>query len=110
MLNTCENAKDWKGFAQVAEEITKVEPNSPYGWQQLNRAQIQLGQKEPAAESLWQVAERTKEKKSDAWFKAADAFKTAGKKERAGQAYQKILEIDPKNQRAIKALSDLNLK
>ena len=110
MLNTCENAKDWKSFAQVAEEITKVEPDSPYGWQQLNRAQTQLGQKEPAAESLWHAAEKTKDKQSEAWFKAATAFRDLGKKERAGQAYKKILEIDPKNQRATKALADLNLK
>lgn len=110
MLNTCENAKDWKGFAQVAEEITKVEPASPYGWEQLYKAQKQLGQKEPAAESLWRIAEKTEDKKVDAWFRAAREFAGLGKNDRAGQAYQKILEIEPKNEKAAKALAELNKK
>ena len=110
MLNTCENAKDWKEFTKVAQEITKVEPDSPYGWEQLYRAQTQLGQKESAAESLWRAAERTKEKQSEAWLKAAREFAALNKKDRAVEAYNKVLEIDPKNQTATKALANLNKK
>lgn len=108
MLNTCENAKDWKEFARITQEITRLEPDSPYGWEQLYRAQTALRQKEAAAESLWQAAERTKEKQSDAWLKAAREFAALGnQKDKARQAYNKVLKIDPNNKTAARALDNL---
>lgn len=109
MLNTCENAKDWKGYAQVAEAVTQIEPDSPEGWRFLHKAQSQLGQKGPAAESLWHIAEKekTKDKKIEAWSQTARAFTTLGQKDRAAQAYHKILELDPDNKRAASALAAL---
>ena len=110
MFNTQENAKDWEGFAQVAREVTKAEPDSPYGWQQLARAQTQLNKKEDAAESLWKVAERTKEKQVEAWMRAAQALAAAKKPDRAYEAYKKVVEIEPANERASKAIMEYDLE
>ena len=110
MLNTHENNKKWKEFAEVAREVTRLEADSPFGWEQLARAQSQLNQKEEAAESLWQAAERTKEKKVAAWQRAAAAFTAAKKPDRAYQAYKKIVEIEPANERASKAIMEYDLE
>lgn len=108
MLNTNENAKDWEGFAKVAKAITEVEPENAYGWEQLHKAQTQLKQSEAAAESLWQVAARTKDKPAGAWLKAAEAFARLKQKDKAVKAYQKVQEIDPENKQAAKGLADLS--
>lgn len=108
LLNTYENDKDWKNFAQVAREVTKLEPESDFGWAELARAQNTLNQKEAAADSLWKVAEKTKVKKVEAWLSAGRAFSSLKNNDRARQAYQEVLKLDPKNQaadRAIKAIA-----
>jgi len=107
LLNTYENAKDWVNLAKVAGEVAKLEPNEAFGWQELARAQIALNKKEEAARSLWNAAERTKNKKTEAWLKAGEAFASLGKKAQARQAFEKVLELEPDNKAAGRAISEL---
>ena len=109
MLNTHENAKDWAKFEAVALEGTKLSPDDPESWRQLHKAQTQLNKKQEAAESLWKIAETSKDKPAP-WLQAASAFAGLGKNDEAIKAYQKVLDLDPKNERAAKALLDLKLK
>lgn len=110
LLNTYENAKDWGSFAKVAEEITKVEPNEAFGWQESARAQTALNKKEEAADSLRKAAERTEKNGAAAWLKAGEAFASLGKKNQAREAYEKVLELDPGNKAAGRAISELEPK
>ncbi len=111
MLNTYENAKNWAGYAQVAEAVTKAEPNSPSGWELLARAQGRLNKKAEQAESLWEAAERTdSSKKVAAWFTAARAFEALKNYDQSLAAYQKVLELEPENDQAAKAVLSINLK
>ncbi|MDL2259897.1 tetratricopeptide repeat protein [Deltaproteobacteria bacterium OttesenSCG-928-K17] len=107
MLNTQENAKDWEGFAAVAKAVTELEPDSAFGWVELARAQEKLKKNKDAAESLWQAAERTKNKAAAAWLKAAEAAAGQKQTDRARQAYQKVIELEPKNAKAVKALKEM---
>ena len=110
MLNTCENAKDWPGFAAVARAVTELEPDSPAGWEFLHKAQSRQNQKDEAALSLMEVARRSTDKPVEAWFKAATALSAVKKNAEARQAYNKILELEPKNDRAAKAILEMDLK
>ncbi len=110
MLNTQENAKDWAGYVKTAEECAKLTPKDPAAWRLLAKGQTKTNQKPEAAQSLWRAAEVAPDKKAEAWFTAASAFSVLGKNDRALQAYKKVLEIDPKNERAAKAILDLELK
>ncbi len=110
MLNTYENAKDWENFARVAREATRLEPENPAGWKLLAKAQTRQNKKEEAAKSLWKAAETTKDKKVEAWLETASAFAALGKTDETRQAYRKVLDLDPKNERAAKAISELDQK
>jgi|GEM_PF-1560560 Predicted N-acetylglucosaminyl transferase len=111
LLNTYENDKDWKKFADVAREITKAEPKSAFGWESLARAQTALNEKTAAAESLWQAADRTaKDKKVEAWLKAAQAFYALKNNDKALEAYQKVKGLDPDNKTANRAITELETK
>lgn len=110
MLNTQENAKDWAGYVKAAEECAKLTPQDPAAWRLLAKGQTKMNQRLEAARSLWRAAEVTPDKKAEAWFTAASAFSALEKNDQALQAYKKVLEIDPKNERAAKAILDLELK
>lgn len=109
MLNTHENAKDWAKFEEVALESAKLRPEDPESWQLLHKAQTQLKKEPEAARSLWKIAETSGDKPA-AWLQAASAFAKLGRNDEAIEAYQKVLDLDPKNERAAKALLDLKLK
>jgi len=110
MLNSCENAKDWAGYAKAAQAITQAEPDSSSGWELLARAQNNLNQKSEAARSLWQAAERAQNKKAEAWLKTGSAFEEAKKYDDSLRAYQKALELEPKNRKAGEKILEINLK
>lgn len=116
MLNTCENARDWAGFAQVARAVTELEPDSPAGWEFLHKAQTRQNQKTEAARSLVEIARRIpddeprKKDKIAAWLRAASALSGVRQDAEARQAYEKVMELDSRNQTAAEALLKLNLK
>lgn len=109
MLNTYENVKDWPKFEAVALEATKLTPNDSEAWRQLHKAQMALNKKPEAAQTLWKIAETSKDKPAP-WLEAADAFAGLGQNDKAIEGYQKVLDLDPKNQQAAKALLNLQLK
>ena len=109
MLNTYENAKDWAKFEAVALEATRLTPDDPEAWRKLHQAQTALNKKQEAAQSLWKIAETSKDKAAP-WLQAAAACAGLGQNDRAIEAYQKVLSLDPKNKRAAEALLDLKLK
>lgn len=108
MLNTCEIANDWESFARVAADIAKIQPNDPEIWQLLANAQTKLKKNNDAARSLYKAAEAAKDKVT-LWLRAADALNAAKLPKEARQAYQKAQQLEPKNERAAKALLQLDL-
>lgn len=110
MLNTYENAKDWKNYTNTAAEITKLRPRDSESWRLLARGQKILKKRDEEAHSLWMLAETTDKKKGEAWLATARAHAALNKNKKAIEAYKKILAIEPDNQRAEKALLELRLK
>ena len=108
MLNTCEIAKDWEGYTNTAAEIARLQPDDPEIWQLLASAQTKLKKNQDAARSLYKAAEAAKDKTS-LWLRAADALNSAKLADEARQAYKKVQQLDPKNDRAAKALLQLEL-
>ncbi len=109
MLNTYENAKDWQNYLKAAEAFAKLAPNNPESFRLLARAQNTLNLKSEAAQSLWQMATASGSE-TKPWFEAAKAFAGLGQNEKAIEAYQKILEIEPNNAQALKARKELEEK
>lgn len=116
LLNTYENDKNWKSYAEVAKTATELKPGDPAAWELLAKAQTQLAQsqsgqaqlklKKEAALSLLRAAEASGNKAAP-WVKAGEALAATGQKSEANKAYEKALKIDPNNKQATRALKAL---
>jgi tetratricopeptide (TPR) repeat protein len=106
LLNTYENAKDWRHFALAAAECAALRPDDPEGWRQLARGQARLNQKKEAAQSLWRAAEAD-QGQAEPWFTAGAAYAELGDLGRSREAYGKVLTLDPDNKRAARAIMEL---
>jgi len=106
VLNTYENAKDWRRFAEAAAECAALRQDDPEGWRQLARGQGMLNQKNEAAQSLWRAAEAA-QSQAGPWLEAGAAFSDLGDMERGLLAYQKALDLDPQNKQAAQRIMEL---
>jgi tetratricopeptide (TPR) repeat protein len=100
--------KNWKTLAEAAGFWTNWHPEDPDNWRFLALGQRNSGQENQAAKSLLKVAELEPTKVAG-WFTAAEALVKAGDKESAKLAYEKVLELEPTNDKAESALLKLAL-
>jgi tetratricopeptide (TPR) repeat protein len=107
LLNTYENAKDWRQFTVAAAECAALRRDDPEGWRQLARGQAKLNQKKEAAQSLWRAAEAD-QGQAGSWFAAGAAYAELGDWSRSREAYRKVLTLDPGNKRAARAIMELD--
>ena len=107
VLNTYENAKDWRNFAATAAECAALRPDDPESWRQLARGQARLEQKSEAAQSLWRAAEAARSQ-AGPWLTAGEAYSELGDLGRSREAYQKALDLEPGNKQAARALMELD--
>jgi tetratricopeptide (TPR) repeat protein len=107
VLNTYENAKDWPNFSAAAAECAALREDDPEGWRQLARGQANLNQKTDAAQSLWRAAEASQDQ-AEPWLTVGAAYSDLGDPARSREAYQKALDLDPGNKKAIQAIQELD--
>jgi Flp pilus assembly protein TadD len=107
LLNTYENAKDWRNFAAAAAECAALRPDDPEGWRQSARGQARLNQKREAAQSLWRAAEAD-QGQAESWFTAGAAYAELGDSGRSREAYRKVLTLEPDHKRAARAIMELD--
>jgi tetratricopeptide (TPR) repeat protein len=103
-----EAEKNWKKLSEAAAFWTNWHPDDPDNWRFLALGQINTNQVAEAGKSLFKVAE-LEPTKVDGWFIAAEALTKAGDKELAQKAYEKVLELEPTNDKAESALLKLAL-
>jgi tetratricopeptide (TPR) repeat protein len=87
-----EAADDWRRAESVAEEILRIEPNSVVHHQKRVEYAFRGGDKDALA---------------DAYLELADALVRDGSVDRSRSVYQRVLDHDPDNARAISALEAL---
>jgi tetratricopeptide (TPR) repeat protein len=87
-----EAADDWQHAESVAEEILRIEPNSVAHHQKRVEYAFRGGDKDALA---------------DAYLELADALVRDGSIDRAHSVYQRVLDHDPDNSRAVSALEAL---
>jgi tetratricopeptide (TPR) repeat protein len=108
VLDRFETTRDWAGLAGAAGEWTKWRPEDPDNWRFLALGQRNAGRAAEAAKSLLRVAEVEKTKVAS-WMAAAEALERSGEKQAAVTAYERVVELQPSNAKAEKALLRLAL-
>jgi tetratricopeptide (TPR) repeat protein len=100
--------KNWKSLTEAAGAWTSWHPEDPDNWRFLALSQRNLGQEALAAKSLLKAAELEPTKVAG-WYTAAEALAKSGDKESAKLAYEKVLKLEPTNDKAESALLKLAL-
>ncbi|MDR2443876.1 MAG: tetratricopeptide repeat protein [Deltaproteobacteria bacterium] len=108
VLDHFEGSKNWAGLTQAALKWTQWQPNDPDNWRFLALGQKNQGQEAQSAKSLYEVA-KLEVSQPSSWLAAAEALEKTGDLETAKQAYEKVIELEPTNERAESALLRLAL-
>ena len=108
MLNRYETSRDWAGLAGAAGEWTKWGPDDPDNWRFLALGQRNAGKPGDAAKSLLRAAQ-VEGTKAASWLAAAEALEKSGERQAAADAYKRVVEIEPSNEKAESALLRLAL-
>jgi tetratricopeptide (TPR) repeat protein len=108
VLSKFETSRDWAGLAGAAGEWTVWGPNDPDNWRFLALGQRNAGQPKDAAKSLLRAAQ-VEGTKVASWMAAAEALEKSGERQAAADAYKKVVEIEPSNEKAESALLRLAL-
>jgi tetratricopeptide (TPR) repeat protein len=98
-----EKDKDWRALGKAATEWTKWQPQDPDNWRFLALALKNTGRPREAALSFLRAAQSA-QASLDSWLAAAEALEKAGEGAKAKLAYEKVMELDPKNVAAESAL------
>ncbi|MDR3154739.1 MAG: tetratricopeptide repeat protein [Deltaproteobacteria bacterium] len=110
MAAELEVAGNWEALESAASGWAARNPSDPDNWRYLALAQRNL--KRPAADVARSLhgAARAEPGSVTAWLAAADALEKAGDVMAAKTAYEKVLELDEKNEKAGQALLRLTLE
>ncbi|MBI4500100.1 MAG: tetratricopeptide repeat protein [Gemmatimonadetes bacterium] len=91
-MSTWESREEWQSAQDLVDEILRLDPNSIRHHQKRVEYAFRLGDKPNLI---------------NAYLELADAFFRSGEMDRARTVYQRVLEHDAGNQRAVSALSTL---
>jgi tetratricopeptide (TPR) repeat protein len=98
-----ESAKNWAGLEKAALEWVGFKKDDPDNWRYLALAQKSLGKNAEMAGSLFHAAE-AEPKSVASWLAAGEALERAGDVPRAKIAFQNVIALDDKNDKATQAL------
>jgi tetratricopeptide (TPR) repeat protein len=102
-------AKSWDDLEKAARGWVELNPSDPDNWRYLALAQRNLKRPGSTVARSMLNAARAEPASVPAWLAAAEALEEAGDLKAARVAYEKVLELDQKNDRAGQAILRLNL-
>ncbi|MDR1312657.1 MAG: hypothetical protein LBQ12_02930 [Deltaproteobacteria bacterium] len=109
MAGEMELARSWEALEKAASEWTALNPSDPDNWRYLALAQRNMKRPDSDVAKSLQSAARAEPKSVPSWLAAAEALEKAGDAKAARVAYEKVLELDEKNDKAGQAILRLNL-
>ncbi len=109
LINSYENAGDYTKLLALAGEFVRLAPGDIENWRLMSSAQARLNNPVEAARALYKGAAAVGGN-IEHWLAAAAALSFQNQWGEARAAYQKVLELEPENNRAAEGLLDISLR
>jgi tetratricopeptide (TPR) repeat protein len=109
MAGEMDVARSWEALEKAARGWVELNSSDPDNWRYLALAQRNLKRPDTDIARSMLSAARAEPASVPAWLAAAEALEKAGDLKSARVAYEKVLELDQKNDKAGQAILRLNL-